>query len=522
MDHSNDIRTALSIASEQGKLASVCGLLEEASIRDLQDVQYSNVNLADKEGRSPISYAAGNGHFEISKLLLQHGANAHLPDLYGRTPLSWAAGGGHFSTVRLFLSPKYNVNANSQDGLGQTPLLWACANGHFEVVAMMLARHDIFPAYPTDYNGNSPLAVAAANGRESVIKILLTYKTVIQDWAVTSWKEEMAKDEWRSNHPGAWNFRATIGWDHTVSVLPQNKAIAHGHWDIAKLLRLHWEGLDMGRYPIPDNAKEEFKETTNIPDLNTHAYDPSGSGFFYPREPTAGEVGMTASDEWATNNPDLSTHEISPSRNGSYYTYEQDAGEVGMPDYDESGATNNLDLLTHEYDPLHSCYPFGQAAGEVGMPAFNESGTMNISHLFTRECDPLCVSYPYEQAAGDVRMPAHDELGSNNDRNLFTHEYSPSDHDLYYYPYGQTAAAFEAVVPAYDDEFSPTYAQSSTSEEPVGVAINYYDNNNDTRMQTALTKKHRKRCRKSKATNILVAKDPISMMRKGKGPTRFK
>lgn len=480
MDQLNDILTALSIASEQGKLASVCGLLEDASIRDLQDVQYSNVNLADKEGRSPISYAAGNGHFEISKLLLQHGANAHLPDLYGRTPLSWAAGGGHFSTVRLFLSPKYNVNANSQDGLGQTPFLWACANGHFQVVAMMLARHDIFPAYPTDYNGNSPLAVAAANGRESVVKILLTYKTVIQDWVVTSWKEEIAKDEWRFNHPGAWNFRATIGWDHTVSVLPQNKAISHGHWDIAKLLRLHWEGLDMGRYPIADNAKEEFQETSNIPDLNTHAYDPLGSGFFYPREPTAGEVEMTASDEWgATNNPDLSIHKISPSLTGSYYTYEQDTGEVGMPNYDESGATNNPDLLTHKYDPL-------------------------------------CVSYPYEQAAGEVRMPAHNEPGSNNDRNLFTHEYSPSDHDLYYDPYGQTAAASEAVVLAYDNEFGRTYVQSSTSEEPASGAINYYDTNNNTQMQTAITKKHRKQCRKTQRNKYSCGKGSHSDDEKGK------
>lgn len=484
MDHSNGVRTALSIASEQGNFALVCGLLEYASIRDLQEVQYYNVNLADKERRSPISYAAGNGHFEITKLLLQHGANAHLPDLYGRTPLSWAAGGGHFSTVRLFLSPKYNVDANSQDGLGQTPFLWACANGHSQVVAMMLARHDIFPAYPTDYNGNSPLAVAAANGRESVIKILLTYKKVTQDWVVRSWKEEMAKDEWRSNNPGAWNFRVAIAWDHRVSLLPQNKAMAHGHWDVAKLLRLHWEGLDMGRYPIADNAKEEFKETTNNPDLTTHGYDPSGSGSFYPYEPTAGEVEVPASHEW--------------------------------------GTTINPDLFTHEYDPLRASYPFEQAAGEVGMPAYDESGTTNISDLFTRKYDPLRVSYPYEQAAGGVGMSAYDEPGSNNDRNLFTHELSPSDHDFCYYPYGQTAAAFEAVAPAYDDEFGPSYALSPTSEGPAGGAINYHDDNNDALTHT--TKKHRKRCRKPKATNIHVAKEgrgaaegnPVSVMRKGK------
>lgn len=484
MDHSNGVRTALSIASEQGNFASVCGLLEYASTCDLHDLQNSNVNFADEEGRSPISYAAGNGHFQISNLLLQHGANAHLPDLYGRTPLSWAAGGGHFSTVRLFLSPKYNINANSQDGLGQTPFFWACANGHSQVVAMMLARHDIF--YPSDYKGNSPLAAAAANGRESVIKILLTSKKVIQDWVVTSWKEEMAKDAWKSNNPGVWNFRTTIAWDHRVSLLPQNKAMAHGHWDIAKLLRLHWEGLDMKRYPIADNVKAEFKETTttNNPDLTTYVYDPSGSGSFYPYDPTAGagEVKMPASDEWgATNNPDLSTHEYGPSRNGSYCPYEQAAGEVGMPAYDESATTNTPDLSIREYDPLRA-------------------------------------NYPYEQAAGEVGMPANDE-------------YRPLDHGSYYcYPNDQTAAAgggFEAeVVPAYEDECGPTYAygQSSASEGPTGEAINYYhdddnnnnnknnndskDNNKDTTTQTAITKKHhRKRYRKSKAINVHVAKN---------------
>lgn len=254
----------------------------------------------------------------------------------------------------------------------------------------------------------------------------------------------MAKDEWKSNNPGVWNFRTTIAWDHTVSLLPQNKAMAHGHWDIAKLLRLYWEGLDMKRYSIADNVKAEFKETTtNNPDLTTHVYDPSGSGSFYPYDPTAGagEVEMPASDEWrATNNPDLSTHEYGASGNGSY------------------------------------C-PNEQAAGEVGMPAYK-------SDLFTREYDPLRASYPYEQAAGEVEMRANDE-------------YSPSDHC---YPYDQTAAAaaggFEAeVVPAYEDKFGPTYAyaQSSTSEGPTGEAID--NNNKDTPTQTAIiTKKpHRKR-----------------------------
>lgn len=340
MEPWNGVRSALSIASEHGNLASVRNLLEYASVCDLHDVQNSNLNFADEEGRSPISYAAGNGHFETTKLLLQHGASAHLPDLFGRTPLSWAAGGGHLSTVGLLLSPEYNIYANSQDRLGQTPFFWACAMGHSEVVAMMLARNDISPAYPGDYMGNSPLVFAAANGREFVIKILLTYTEVIQDWAVTNWKEEMAKDEWKSYFPVAWNFGTTLAWNYKVSFLPQNKTMAYCHWNIVKLLLLHWEGLDMEKYPIADNVKAEFKKagSPHNPYLTTHAYDPSGTS-------------------------------------GSFYPYEQAArGEVGMDAYDdESGPTKKPELFVRGYNPLRANYPFEQAAvGEVVMSAHDE------------------------------------------------------------------------------------------------------------------------------------------------------
>lgn len=491
MDHPNGVRTALSIASEQGNFALVCGLLQYDSTCDLLDLRNSNVNSVDIEGRSPISYAAGNGHTEISNLLLQHGAVAHWPDLYGRTPLSWAAGGGHVSTVHLLLSPAYNVNANSPDVLGRTPFFWACANGHSQVVTMMLARHSIFPAYLSDYNGISPLAIAAANGHESVIKILLTYEKGIQDWVVTSWTEEMAKDAWKANNPGAWNFRATIAWDHIVSRLPQNKAMVRGHWRIAKLLRLHWESLDMGKYPIADNVKEKFMETTNNPDLNTHGYGPSDGSSYYPYEQAAGEVGVPAHDgSGTTNDPGLFTHGYGPSANGAPYPYEAAAGEVEMHTYDESGTTNNPSLYTRGYGPSdnHSyCYPNEQAASAVGIPTYDESGN------------------------------------TNNQPDLHTHEYGSSDYDSYYYPYQQTTAV-EAAMPAYDDDesFGPTYAKPSTSKGLAGEATNKLNRNNKAPTQQAATatKKIRKRYRKPKAKKMNVPKGEeqgifVAVMRKG-------
>lgn len=54
----------------------------------------------------------------------------------GRTPLSWAAGGGHEAVVKLLLETgKVNINSKSKDG--RTPLSWAAENGHEAIVKLL-------------------------------------------------------------------------------------------------------------------------------------------------------------------------------------------------------------------------------------------------------------------------------------------------------------------------------------------------------------------------------------------------
>ncbi|KAK0670634.1 ankyrin repeat-containing domain protein [Cercophora samala] len=95
----------------------------------------------DKNGRTPLSYAAEKGQLELMRFLITKGAEPHSEDTKKRTVLSWAAGSGHDDCVQLLLSEK-SVKPDSKDIDGRTPLSWASGMGRIEVVKTLLAQRD--------------------------------------------------------------------------------------------------------------------------------------------------------------------------------------------------------------------------------------------------------------------------------------------------------------------------------------------------------------------------------------------
>lgn len=54
-------------------------------------------------GLVPLHNACSYGHFEVTDMLIQHGANVNVSDLWKFTPLHEAAAKGKYEIVRLLL-----------------------------------------------------------------------------------------------------------------------------------------------------------------------------------------------------------------------------------------------------------------------------------------------------------------------------------------------------------------------------------------------------------------------------------
>ena len=130
------------------------------------------VNRADKDNRTPLHAAAGQGHKAMCELLLKENADINSTDKDNKTSLYVAAEQGHKEVVELLLKGNADIDTQSAGVFDGNALYVASANGHEEVVTLLLNKGAKTDTRKTGTYSDA-LQVASAKGYKGIVTSLL-------------------------------------------------------------------------------------------------------------------------------------------------------------------------------------------------------------------------------------------------------------------------------------------------------------------------------------------------------------
>lgn len=158
--------TALLRAAWKDRTETVAYLVEHGA--DLEAItRFKSVTLG---GRTALVLAADNGNTEITKLLINAGANVEFKDkMKGRTALVHAIEGEHPAVAKTLIEAGADVNT-TEDEWGWTPLMFASHSGQSEIVEILLAAGADVKA--TDIDGQTAGVLAERAGHNQIVEIL--------------------------------------------------------------------------------------------------------------------------------------------------------------------------------------------------------------------------------------------------------------------------------------------------------------------------------------------------------------
>lgn len=128
------------------------------------------VNAYSDDGFQPLGLAAYFGKKEAVEYLLKAGAQVNTPskNSLGVTPLQSAVAGDHLEITRLLLEAGANPNVREQSGY--TPLHAAAQNGNIEIVRSLIFGGADLEAISV--KNEKPLDMALKTGHKEVVELL--------------------------------------------------------------------------------------------------------------------------------------------------------------------------------------------------------------------------------------------------------------------------------------------------------------------------------------------------------------
>ncbi|KAM0550182.1 hypothetical protein ACHAPJ_009030 [Fusarium lateritium] len=167
-------RSALSWAAGEGHHGVVKKLIRGMSMRKrLGRIELrpgADVNLGDKDGRTPLFYAVWTGNEAIVQTLVHEGARVDIKDVVGGTPAEYAVSNGYQEVAKVLVQAGGSIHADSNDG--ERLLLSAVQKGQQQVVKLLLegGKTDV---NAKDKNGSTSLMWAVDSKYMAIVKLLL-------------------------------------------------------------------------------------------------------------------------------------------------------------------------------------------------------------------------------------------------------------------------------------------------------------------------------------------------------------
>ncbi len=129
----------------------------------------ANPNAPGAGGTTPLADAALKGNLDAVRALLAHGARADTVSPAGTQPIHDAALGGSAEVIRELVSRGADVNARTRDE-GQTPLHMAASMGRMKAVEVLVTLGA--DRQSKDKQGRTPLVAAERAGMMEAVELL--------------------------------------------------------------------------------------------------------------------------------------------------------------------------------------------------------------------------------------------------------------------------------------------------------------------------------------------------------------
>lgn len=137
------------------------------------------VNGFDSDQSTPLDVAAQGGHEKVVALLLERGADVNRRDRNGNCAMSFAAGRGRVEVIRQLLAAGADANYISRAGV--TLLHQACSADSPELVKILIEQGADVNAQTT--YGDTPLLFAVRHGRPNALAVV---SALLKSGATTS------------------------------------------------------------------------------------------------------------------------------------------------------------------------------------------------------------------------------------------------------------------------------------------------------------------------------------------------